>query len=105
METLKTQARPGSADFQRNRDAQLGLVRDLRARLASVALGGSAKARERHLARGKLLPRDRVDRLLDRGSPFLEIAPLAANGMYDGESPSAGVIAGIGTVSGRHVMI
>ncbi len=57
------------------------------------------------MARGKLLPRDRIDRLLDRGSPFLEIAPLAADGMYDGESPSAGVIAGIGTVSGRQVMI
>ena len=105
METLKTQTRPGSADFRKNHDAQQDLATDLRSRLAEVARGGPVKSRERHVARGKLLPRDRIDRLLDRGSPFLEIAPLAANGMYDGESPSAGVIAGIGTVSGRQVMI
>lgn len=81
------------------------LVQDLRARLDRAALGGGDRARDRHLARGKLLPRDRVDRLLDVGSPFLEIAPLAANGMYDDESPGAGIITGIGRVSGRECVI
>jgi 3-methylcrotonyl-CoA carboxylase beta subunit len=81
------------------------LVAELRARLARAARGGSDQARDRHTARGKLLPRDRVERLLDTGSPFLEVAPLAATGMYDDECPAAGVIAGIGLVNGRHVMI
>ncbi|MCP9622746.1 methylcrotonoyl-CoA carboxylase, partial [Nocardia otitidiscaviarum] len=88
-----------------NRSAHLALVEDLRARLAANALGGSEKARERHLARGKLLPRQRVDQLLDPGSPFLELAPLAATGMYDDECPGAGVIAGIGRVSGRECVV
>ena len=70
-----------------------------------AALGGSEKSRERHVSRGKLLPRDRVDTLLDPGSPFLEISPLAANGLYDDECPGAGVIAGIGRVSGRECVI
>src|SRR6195952_1270284 len=105
MDTLQTRVRPGSAEFAKNQQAQLGLVGDLRERLAAIAVGGSAKARERHVARGKVLPRDRIDRLLDRGSPFLEVAPLAANGMYNDESPSAGVIAGIGLVNARHVMV
>ncbi|WP_125131780.1 carboxyl transferase domain-containing protein [Microbacterium sp. 10M-3C3] len=84
---------------------QAGLAAELRARLARTALGGPEAARARHTARGKLLARDRVDRLLDEGSPFLEIAPLAADGMYDGEAPAAGVVAGIGLVHGRHVMV
>jgi 3-methylcrotonyl-CoA carboxylase beta subunit len=87
------------------RDEHLALVGTLRTKLAEAALGGPAKARERHIGRGKLLPRDRVDGLLDPGSPFLEIAPLAADGMYDDECPGAGIIAGIGRVSGREVMI
>ena len=65
-------------------------VDDLRAKAAEIALGGDAKSRERHAARGKLLPRERVDGLLDPGSPFLEIGQLAAYGMYDGEAPSPG---------------
>jgi len=77
----------------------------LRARVAESALGGSEKHRERHVARGKLLPRERVTRLLDPGSPLLEIGQLAACDMYDGEAPGAGVIAGIGRVSGRETMI
>ncbi|TWH41885.1 3-methylcrotonyl-CoA carboxylase beta subunit, partial [Rhodococcus rhodochrous J38] len=81
------------------------LVTELRERLAAAALGGSEKARERHVARGKLLPRDRVDELLDTGSPFLELSPLAANGMYDDECPGAGMIAGIGRVAGRECVI
>ena len=81
------------------------LAEKLRADVATAALGGTEKARDRHTARGKLLPRDRVERLLDPGSPFLEISQLAANDLYDGEVPGAGVIAGIGRVSGRQCMI
>ncbi len=80
-------------------------VATLRDRLRAAAAGGGTKARERHASRGKLLPRDRVDLLLDTGSPFLEVAPLAAHDMYEGKAPSAGVIAGIGLVSGRECMI
>jgi 3-methylcrotonyl-CoA carboxylase beta subunit len=78
---------------------------ELWARVAEAALGGNEKSRERHVARGKLLPRERVERLLDPGSPFLEIGQLAANGLYDDEVPGAGLICGIGRVSGRQCMI
>ncbi len=88
-----------------NREQHLQLVEQLRAKLATAARGGSERSRERHVGRGKLLPRDRVDGLLDPGSPLLEIAPLAAGGMYDDECPGAGMIAGIGRVSGRECMI
>jgi 3-methylcrotonyl-CoA carboxylase beta subunit len=88
-----------------NEAAQRELAQDLRRRLAKAALGGPERSRERHVARGKLLPRERINQLLDEGSPFLEIAPLAAHGMYDDECPGAGVIAGIGLVQGRHVMV
>ena len=88
-----------------NRDAHLELVGQLRAKLDTAALGGPQRARERHVARGKLLPRDRVDGLLDPGSPFLEVAPLAADGMYDDECPAAGIITGIGRVAGRECMV
>src|SRR5688500_240900 len=85
------------------------LVAELRERLARVRQGGSESARRKHTDRGKLLARDRVDRLLDPGSPFLELAPLAAYGMYaDGDAyavPSAGVVAGIGRVSGRECVV
>jgi len=81
------------------------LVAELRERLAVVRQGGSEAAREKHEARGKLLVRERVDRLLDAGSPFLEIAPLAAGGMYDDAVPSAGIITGIGRVHGRECVI
>ena len=79
------------------------LVDELRARLAQARQGGSEKARKKHTDRGKLLVRERVDRLLDPGSPFLELSALAATGMYGGENavPSAGVVTGIGRVSGR----
>ncbi|QDP20078.1 carboxyl transferase domain-containing protein [Sphingomonas xanthus] len=82
-----------------------GLADRLRADVAAAALGGTEKSRDRHVARGKLLPRDRVERLLDPGSPFLEIGQLAACDLYDGEVPGAGMIAGIGRVSGKQVMI
>ena len=88
-----------------HRDAHLALVEQLRAKLAAAALGGPERARDRHVGRGKLLPRDRVNDLLDPGSPFLELAPLAADGMYDDECPGAGMIAGIGRVSGRECMV
>jgi 3-methylcrotonyl-CoA carboxylase beta subunit len=85
--------------------SQRELVEDLKQRLATAALGGPERSRQRHVARGKLLPRERVDTLLDPGSPFLELAPLAANGMYDDQAPGAGLIAGIGRVSGRECVI
>jgi len=88
-----------------NREAHHALVEQLRDKLATAALGGPQRSRERHVARGKLLPRDRVDGLLDPGSPLLEIAPLAADGLYDDECPAAGIITGIGRVSGRECMI
>ncbi len=88
-----------------SRDQHEQLVRELRDKLAAAALGGNEKSRERHVARGKLLPRDRVDELLDTGSPFLELSPLAADGMYDDECPGAGMIAGIGRVAGRECVI
>ncbi|MCG7595967.1 carboxyl transferase domain-containing protein [Mycobacterium sp. PSTR-4-N] len=88
-----------------HRDDHVELVAQLRAKLAAAALGGSQRSRDRHVERGKLLPRDRVTGLLDSGSPFLEVAALAADGMYDDECPGAGMIAGIGRVSGRECMI
>src|SRR5690625_931797 len=87
--------------FQRNAEHHARLAADLRARLDTVRAGGSQKARARHVERGKLLPRDRVDGLLDRGSPFLELSPMAAHGMYDDEAPGAGIITGIGRVAQR----
>jgi len=81
------------------------LVTDLREKVAKIAIGGSERARQKHLDRGKLLPRERIERLLDPGTPFLELSQMAAYGMYDDEVPSAGIITGIGRVSGREVMI
>jgi 3-methylcrotonyl-CoA carboxylase beta subunit len=86
-------------------DEMRGLVDELRERLSRVREGGSAAARERHTARGKLLVRDRVDRLLDPGSPFLELSPLAAYGMYDDAVPAAGIVTGVGRVSGRECVV
>ena len=105
MQTLESLLDRHSAAFTANAAAQAALVADLQARLAAAAAGGPEKSRQRHLARGKLLPRDRIDHLLDEGSPFLEIAPLAATGLYNDESPGAGVIAGIGLVHGRQVLV
>lgn len=102
---LRSTVDAGSAAFQANTEAHQALVTELRGKLAAAALGGGLKARDRHTARGKLLPRDRVDTLLDPGSPFLELCPLAADGLYDGAAPAAGVIAGIGRVAGREVVV
>ncbi|ROR82184.1 3-methylcrotonyl-CoA carboxylase beta subunit [Plantibacter flavus] len=105
MPILTSGADPTSARFREQEAAQRELVTVLEQTMATAALGGPEASRSRHVARGKLLPRDRVDRLLDEGSPFLEIAPLAAHGMYDDATPGAGVIAGIGLVHGRHVLV
>ncbi|WP_207459507.1 carboxyl transferase domain-containing protein [Azospirillum sp. SYSU D00513] len=93
------------AEFARNRDAMRAVVDELRATVATVRQGGGAKARERHLSRGKLLPRDRVQTLLDPGTPFLELSQLAAHGVYEDSIPAAGIITGIGRVAGRECVI
>ena len=105
MTVLHSQLNPRSADFQHNAAAMRSLVDDLRAHLERVAQGGGDAPRAKHTARGKLLPRDRVQMLLDPGTPFLEVAPLAALNMYNNDAPSSGVIVGIGRVSGVDCMI
>ena len=103
--TLTSLIDPASEAFKANAEHNRALAADLRDKLAKTALGGPQSARDKHTARGKLLPRDRVMRLLDPGSPFLEVGALAANGMYGDEAPGAGIVAGIGRVQGREVMI
>ncbi len=103
--TWRTRIDSRSEGFLANLHHQESLVAELRERLALAALGGSSTSRERHTSRGKLLPRERVDALLDAGSPFLELSPLAANGLYDDEAPAAGIITGVGRVMGREVVI
>jgi 3-methylcrotonyl-CoA carboxylase beta subunit len=105
MPVLESQLNPRSAEFQANAQVMRGLVEDLNAQLAKAAAGGGEAARAKHTARGKLLPRERVQMLLDPGTPFLELAPLAAHGMYHGDAPCAGLIAGIGRVSGVDCMV
>ena len=102
---LASHADVRSEPFERNAAAQRATTAELDEKLAAAALGGPARTRERHVARGKLLPRERVDTLLDVGSAFLELSPLAADGMYGDEAPGAGVITGIGRVSGREVVV
>ncbi|HPZ56505.1 MAG TPA: carboxyl transferase domain-containing protein, partial [Ottowia sp.] len=110
MPIIETKLNARSADFQANAAAMRALVDDLKAQVDKVGLGGGEAARKKHMDRGKLLPRVRVQMLLDPGTPFLEVAPLAALGMYkekDGNdaAPAAGVITGIGRVSGVDCMI
>ncbi len=110
MPVLETKLNARSAEFQANATAMRALVADLQVQLAKSAAGGGEAARAKHVARGKLPPRERVQMLLDPGTPFLEIAPLAAHGMYlnkdgVGDAPCAGMIAGIGRVSGVDCMI
>ena len=105
MTTLESKLNARSADFQTNAAAMRALVDDLHVQLAKAAAGGGEVSRARHTARGKLLPRDRVQMLLDPGTPFLEVAPLAALGMYKDDAPCAGLIVGIGRVSGVDCMI
>ena len=102
---LDSRADPASEAFKRNHAANSALAAELRDKLETAARGGSDRARDRHVSRGKLLPRDRVDTLTDPGSPFLELSPLAADGMYDGDAPAAGIITGVGRVEGRECVI
>jgi len=96
---------PSDATFKTNRQRMEHLVAELRERVARARQGGGAKYLQRHREQGKLPVRDRIERLLDPGTPFLEFSPLAANGMYDDEAPGAGIVTGIGRVSGREVLI
>jgi 3-methylcrotonyl-CoA carboxylase beta subunit len=105
MAILRSGFDPKAADAVANAEAWAGLRAELLERRRVAALGGPDKARERHVARGKLLPRDRVHGLLDPGSPFLEVGALAAHGMYEDDIHGAGMIAGIGRVEGREVMV
>ncbi|MBC7728496.1 MAG: methylcrotonoyl-CoA carboxylase, partial [Microbacteriaceae bacterium] len=105
MAALTTQLNARSADFRSNADAMRLLIDDLNTRLEIIAQGGGEAARAKHLSRGKLLPRDRVEMLLDPGTPFLEIAPLAGLNLYDNAAPGGGIIAGIGRVAGVDCMI
>jgi 3-methylcrotonyl-CoA carboxylase beta subunit len=102
---LPTSIDTASPEFRARAAHNRALAERLRADVAKAALGGGEKAREKHVARGKLLPRERVDRLLDPGSPFLEIGQLAAKDVYDDDIAGAGIVAGIGRVAGRQVMI
>src|SRR3990170_6195204 len=98
---IDTKVSLDSEEFRARANHNRALADKLRSDVAQAALGGTEKHRQRHVERGKLLPRERVERLLDPGSPFLEIGQLAACDMYEGEGPGAGMIAGIGRVSGR----
>ncbi|OAN75877.1 methylcrotonoyl-CoA carboxylase [Jannaschia sp. EhC01] len=102
---LKSSFVAGSEDARANRDAHLDALRVVREAADLAAAGGGARSRERHLSRGKMLPRERVANLLDAGSPFLEVGALAGHGLYDGAAPCGGVIAGVGRVMGRDVMV
>ena len=105
MTALRPVADTRSSRFAENAAAMRSLVEGLRAELAGATRGGSEASKARHAARGKLLPRDRVDLLLDPGSPFLELSPMAAHGMYGGDVPSASLVTGIGRISGRECMV
>ncbi|MEZ5545316.1 MAG: carboxyl transferase domain-containing protein [Lysobacteraceae bacterium] len=105
MTILKSQLSSGSEAFRTNAQAMAAQVEELKCLSARIAQGGSEAARAKHIARGKLLARERIDALLDAGSPFLEIAPLAANGMYGDDVPCAGMVAGIGRIEGVECVI
>ncbi|MAT94477.1 MAG: methylcrotonoyl-CoA carboxylase [Halioglobus sp.] len=105
MSTVQTRLDPRGDDFAANRAHMQAQVDDLKQLVARIRAGGGEKARQRHTARGKLLPRERLDALLDPGSPFLELSQLAAHGVYEDDVPGAGIITGIGRVAGRECMI
>ncbi len=105
MAALTSSVDSKTKEFKQNAAAMAALVEELRRRREEAALGGAEKARERHVKRGKLLPRERVMRLLDLGTPFLELSPLAANGLYDDAIHGAGLITGIGRIEGRECVI
>jgi 3-methylcrotonyl-CoA carboxylase beta subunit len=105
MATLSSQLNVRSAEFQANAAAMQAIVDDLKAKVARVSEGGGEESRKKHTSRGKLLPRERVNQLLDPGTPFLEFSQLAAMGMYEDAAPGAGIITGIGRVAGRECVI
>ncbi len=105
MTVLISHADTSAGEFERRRERMTALVSELRDRTALVAMGGSTAALERHRSRGKMTARERVDRLVDPGTAFLEVGALAAWGIYDGEAPSAGIVTGIGVVEGRRCAI
>src|SRR5207302_7831720 len=105
MPRIPTRLDPRSPAFEENAAHHRALAADLRRQVAAVAEGGGADAQKKHVGRGKLLPRERVRALLDPGAPFLELSQLAALGMYDNEAPGAGLITGIGRVSGRECVV
>src|SRR6185436_8694515 len=102
---LATRVRPADPEFRANAAHMERLVAELRAARARVARGGPEEARRRHTARGKLLPRERIERLCDPGTPFLELSPLAATGCYDDEAPGASIVTGIGRIAGRECVV
>jgi acetyl-CoA carboxylase carboxyltransferase component len=105
MDRLETHVDTTSDDFQRNRDRMTALVGELRERVAVTRQGGGERYVQRHREQGKLPVRERIDKLLDPGSPLLELSPLAAWDLYDNDAPSAGIVTGIGRVAGREVLI
>ena len=105
MTVLKTAINKRSEEFQSNQQAMELLVNDMQDKVQQISLGGGEKYREKHLARGKLLPRERIRQLLDVGSPFLELSQLAPLGMYDNQVAAAGIITGIGRVNGQECLI
>ena len=105
MSKITSKINTSSVEFIENKIAMDALVSDLREKVKKIALGGPEKSRKRHLSRGKILPRERVERLLDPGTPFLELSQMAAYECYDDDIPGAGIITGIGRVGGREVMI
>ena len=105
MKRLVSQIQTSSSEFKANAENMRGLCEELRGRVSDNQTGGSEKARTLHVERGKLLPRDRVERLLDPGTPFLELSPLAAWDLYDGQAPGASIITGVGTIQGRQTVI
>jgi 3-methylcrotonyl-CoA carboxylase beta subunit len=105
MNVIRTSIEPGRDEFRANHAHHARLAADLREQLAVTARGGSERARRRHVERGKLLPRDRVEALVDPGAPFLELSSLAAHGMYDGGAPAAGIITGVGRIAGVECVI
>ena len=105
MPVFKSRLDSRAADFCANAASMRALVADLREKVAKITIGGDEAARQKHVSRGKLLPRERVRTLLDAGSPFLEIGQLAAFGMYGGEAPSASIVTGIGRIAGQECMI
>ena len=105
MSVIVSQIDPRSSEFQASSTQLSALVDDLHRELTRSAEGGGDKARDKHTDRGKLLPRERIRALLDPGSPFLELSPLAAHGMYDDAAPAAGIVTGIGRVNGLEVVV